>query len=231
MKIVSLLFFMVTTMFSVRSAESADTLCSRGDEICKKLERLSDTRQDEKIIQMADPAQHYSKTSLFYIGLAFMSAASKKAESSPDKAEQLYRRAIAFGHYEAYMGLYRLSVDKQPEIALGFVKQYVKTKPDDPDPFFILGEAEFQKNNYVPANAYLKKSKKLSTGHTTGLDWLLFQVNYILGNYKYASEALDSALAQGDFTEELTKLRKDPRFTGIEKNPEFKGSRGWFKNQ
>lgn len=222
--IVSLLAIMSIIPFEVFAD---DQFCA--DAICKKLQALYDKEKYEKIVEIVDHGVTYSEGSIFYIGRSHIIIAEKK--ELPSEREQLYRRALKFKYYPAYMALYSLYSDKAPKIALEFVKKYIETNPDDPDPYFILGEVEFRGKKYNIANKYLRKSKKLSRGHTAGLDWLLFKVNYILGNYKYASKMLESAFAQGQFVEELKALKTDPRFNGVEKHPEFKEYRQYFRGK
>jgi hypothetical protein len=51
---------------------------------------------------------------------------------------------------------------------------------------------------------------------------MLFQVNYLLGDFAYASVMLDSALAQGQFINEFTSLAADPRYGDLGNRPEFR---------
>jgi hypothetical protein len=207
---------------------SSDDFCTNTE--CRTFEKLYDSRQYHKITELADPKAKYTEDTILFIGRSFMILSDEDTLPFEQKEKMLYQ-AIEFGYYPAFMGLYNLYADKDPKKALDFVKVYAATKPEDPDPYFALGEAAFQKNDYQSANAYLRRSSELSSGHTAGIDWLLFKTNYILRNYQYSAEILDSALAQGDFTKEINELKKDRHFRGIEKRPEFKEFRGWFQSK
>jgi hypothetical protein len=51
---------------------------------------------------------------------------------------------------------------------------------------------------------------------------MLFKVNYLLGNFAYASDVLGDALTQGQFIDELRSLSADPRFSDLSVRPEFR---------
>jgi hypothetical protein len=51
---------------------------------------------------------------------------------------------------------------------------------------------------------------------------MLFQANYLLGNFTDASQMLENALSSGQFDKQMSSLSADARFAGIEKRPEFK---------
>jgi hypothetical protein len=120
------------------------------------------------------------------------------------------------------MGLYFIYVQRDEEQALGFLREYVKTKPRDTVPYVILGESELDKKNYKTADVYLRESKKVARASSPRVDWMLFQVNYLLGNYKAAGEMMEAALTNGTFEQELKELAADGRFKGMETRPEFK---------
>jgi len=200
------------------SALANDQFCS--DDICKKLEKQYFKKEYDKIVSAVDPKERYSEGSIFYIGMSYTILAEKS--SSLQARDKLYRDAIAVKYYPAYMSLYNLYREKNPETAMVFVNEYVKTNPSDSAPFLVLGEAQFNKKNYSEADKYLRKARKLSKGHTSEIDWLLFKANYILGNYAFASKMFESAIAQSRFTEEIRAIKSDPGFVGIESRPEFK---------
>jgi hypothetical protein len=50
---------------------------------------------------------------------------------------------------------------------------------------------------------------------------MLFQANYLLGNYQFSGEMLESALQNGRFDKELKSLTADDRFQGMAARPEF----------
>jgi hypothetical protein len=105
---------------------------------------------------------------------------------------------------------------------LGFLKQYIVTKPRDSVPYVILGESELEKKNYRAADGYLREAKMVAHGQSTHLDWLLFQSSYLTGDYAYASAILESAITKAQFLNEFKNLVSDPRFSGMEKRPEFR---------
>ncbi len=191
------------------------------DKTCREFERLAEAEQYEKIIEKAGPAGNHSEGARRYIGRAYLALASREG-TTPEQEEQYCRKALEYGFAQAYMGLYFLYAQKDAEAALGFLRQYVATRPKDSVPYVILGESELEKKEYKLADAYLREAKKVGRSYSAHLDWLLFQTNYLLGNYAYAGERLESALAQEKFRDEFKTLTSDPRFAGIEKRPEFK---------
>lgn len=207
---------LLTSLSSAVFAE--EQFCS--DSVCKKIENQYFKKEYEKLVSAINPREKYSEGSVFYIGMSYTMLA-EKAHLLETK-EKLYRQAIAIRYYPAYMSLYNLYREKNHETATGLLKEYVKTNPDDPAPFVVLGEIEFNSKSYKDADKYLRRAKKLSKSHTSGLDWLLFKTNYVLGNYEYSSKMFDSAIAQSRFTEEIQAIKTDPRFAGIEDRPEFK---------
>jgi tetratricopeptide (TPR) repeat protein len=196
-----------------------DQFCS--DDACKKMEKQYYKKEYEKIISAVNPSEQYSEGSVFYLGMSYTNLADKAA--TLEAKDKLYRQAIAFKYFPAYMSLHNLYSESNPKVAMEFVRAYAKTNPDDPAPFLTLGEVAFQQGNYKGANKLLIRAKSLSSGHTAGLDWLLFKTNYILGNYRFAKEVFESALAQSRFEEEIRELKSDPRFAGIEDHIEFNG--------
>jgi len=217
MKIVSFAMSLLVASFAFK-AFANDQFCS--DDTCKKLEEQYFKKEYDKIIAAIDPKKRYSEGSSFYIGMSYTILAERT--DSPEAKDKLYRQAIAIKYYPAYMSLYNLYRGKNPEAAMAFVKEYIKTDPRDPAPFLVLSEAQFNKRNYSEADKYLRKARQLSKGHTSKVDWLLFKTNYILGNYTSASQMFESAIAQSRFTEEIQALKSDTRFVGIENRPEFK---------
>ncbi|OGW36697.1 MAG: hypothetical protein A2X58_00120 [Nitrospirae bacterium GWC2_56_14] len=156
-----------------------------------------------------------------YIGRAYLGIASR--ENNTSKQEEEYcRKALQYGAVQAYMGLYFITVQEAPETALGYLRQYVATKPGDSVPYVILGEAELEKRNYKEADSYLRESKKVARASSPRVDFMLFQANYMLGNFTDASQMLENALSSGQFDKQMSSLSADARFAGIEKRPEFK---------
>jgi hypothetical protein len=145
-----------------------------------------------------------------------------KDGNTPEQEEQFCRKALEYGSTSAYMGLYFIYSGQNTEAALGYLKQYVATKPGDPVPYVLLGESELEKKNYEAANTYLREAKRISRGHSAHLDWMLFRVSYILGDFTYAGAVLDSAMADGQYVKEFRTLSSDPLFEGIVKRPEFR---------
>lgn len=198
----------------------ADSICGNDVE-CKRLERLSDQREDRKIVETTSPEKTYSPGAVFYIGLAYKSLASRKGVTF-EQAVDYYLKALEFNYYPAHLDLYRLYLEKDQKKALGHLRRYLETNPGDPNAYFAAGEEEYREGNYKASHNYLRQAKKLSKGHTAGIDWLLFKVNYILRNYSSARKALDDALAQARLKTELKQLKDDPRFADVLERPEFK---------
>ncbi|MGE5174598.1 MAG: hypothetical protein ACM3MD_12300 [Betaproteobacteria bacterium] len=217
----------VITLIIVSSATgSASTPmsdCKDSDQVCKEFEQLTEAQLPEKIIARyeANRDAKYSEDSRRYIGQAYLTLASRDGVS-PEEEERCYRKALELNYAVAYMGLYFLHVQKDEEKALGFLREYVKTEPADMVPYVLLGEAELNRKHYELAETYLREAKKAAHAHSSRVDWLLFQTNYLLKNYQVATEMFESAVATGKFENELKALVSDPRFEGIEKRPEFR---------
>jgi tetratricopeptide (TPR) repeat protein len=203
------------------SISSQYSPCIKSDTVCMEFEQLAEAGQVDAIIKKIDAAAQYSEGARHYIGMAYLSLAGRE-ETTPEQEEAYCRKALEYGSNQAYMGLYFIHAQKDPEKALGFLRQYVETKPADSVPYVILGESELEKKNYKLADAYLRESKKVARARSTRVDWMLFQVNYILGNDQFAVEMLESALTDRRFEPELKALATDTPFQGIEKRPEFK---------
>lgn len=197
------------------------SLCKKTDTICREFETLAKDEQFKAIVDKAGANRDYSEGSRYYIGKAYLAIAAADS-NTPEQEEAFCRKALEFGASQAYMGLYFIYAQKDEEQALGFLREYVKTKPRDTVPYVILGESELKKNNYQLADTYLQESRKVARATSPRVDWMLFQVNYFLGNYKVAGEMMGSALTNGTFEQELKDLSADERFKGIEKRPEFK---------
>jgi tetratricopeptide (TPR) repeat protein len=206
------------------SSASQNSRCIKSDTACMEFEQLAEAEQFDAIIKKVEAAKQYSEGSRHYIGKAYLALAGRE-ENTAEQEETFCRKALEYGFNQAYMGLYFIHAQKDQEAALGYLKQYIATKPGDSVPYVILGESEFGKKNYQLADTYLRESKKVARAHSARVDWLLFQVNYLLGNYQFAGEMLESALKHGKFDQELKALTTDARFHGIEKRPEFKK---WF---
>ena len=197
--------------------------CEEGDKVCREFERFTEAEKPEAIIAKYEAArsEKYSDESRRLIGGAYLALASRDS-TTPEQEEGYYREALALNHSIAYMGLYFLYAQKDEEKALGFLREYVKTKPADTVPYVLLGEAELERKNYVSADAYLREAKKVAHAHSPRVDWLLFQANYLLKNYQFAREMFENAVTKGNFEGEIKALSSDPRFEGIGKRPEFK---------
>lgn len=217
--LLAMLAIIITTASTSLSSES--TLCKDQDPVCKDFEILAKAGQFDKIISKVDTTAKYSDGARRYIGQAYLWRASAES-NTPEQEEAFCRKALEFGSTQAYMGLYFIYADKDEVKALDFLKQYVATKPHDSVPYVILGESELGKNNYQLADVYLRQSKKVSRASSARVDWMLFETNYLLGNYRYASEMFENALKNGRFDKELKALAADARFQGIEKRPEFR---------
>lgn len=203
------------------SISSQYSHCIKSDTRCMEFEQLAEAGQFDAIIKKIDAAAQYSEGARHYIGMAYLALAGRE-ESTPEQEEGYCRKALEYGSNQAYMGLYFIHAQKEQEEALGFLRQYIETKPADSVPYVILGESELEKNNYKLADAYLRESKKVARARSTRVDWMLFQVNYILGNHQFAGEMLESALTNRKYEQELKALATDTRFQDIGKRPEFK---------
>jgi len=202
--------------------------CEDSDNTCKEFEHLMETQQPEVIIAQYNPARQYSEISLRYVGAAFLQLASAD-DITPEQEEFYYRKALEVKQYIAYMGLYFFYAGKDEEKALGFLREYVMTKPADTVPYIILGESELNRQHYDLADTYLREGKKVARAHSPRVDWLLFEANYMLKKYQFAKEMFESAVTQGDFNKEIKALITDPRFEGIDKRPEFESYQSMLK--
>ncbi len=204
--------------------------CEDADKVCKEFEQFTEALLPEKIVERYEAARDagYSEDSRRYIGQAYLALASRDGVI-PEQEESYYRKALELNYTVAYMGLYFFYVQKDEEKALGFLREYVKTEPADMVPYVLLGEAELNQRHYELADAYLRTAKKAAHAHSPRVDWLLFQANYLLKNYRFATEMFESAVTKGKFENELKALSSDPRFEGIEKRPEFKKYRNMLK--
>lgn len=202
--------------------------CKESDTICGEFEALAQAGQFDKIVSKAGSSRQYSEEARHYIGKAYLSMAAAES-NTPEQEEAFCRKALQFGAAQAYMGLYFIYAEKDQAIALGLLKEYIATKPPDPVPYVILGEAELGNRNYRLADTYLRESKKTARARSPRVDWMLFQANYLLGNYAFAAEMLERALNNGTFDQELKALASDVRFQGIAKRPEFRKYRQLVK--
>jgi tetratricopeptide (TPR) repeat protein len=212
----------VVLILSVQSGAMATEIpCAAQDAACKEFSTLAADEQFDKIIGKIDVTKIYSPAARSYIGQAYLMIAGRE-NNTPEQEEQFCLKALEYGATSAYMGLYFIHAGQNEEKALGFLKQYIATQPKDSVPYVLLGQAEMDKGNYVAANAFLREARSVARGHSANLDWMLFQVNYLLGDFAYASAMFDSALTQGQFVNELKSLSTDPRFAGFSLRPEFK---------
>jgi len=210
----------------VRAAERP---CPEKDEQCSAFARLFEAEQYDKIIGSIDAKKTYSDATRSILGQAYLMIAGRET-NTPEQEEQFCRKALEYGSTSAYMGLYFIYASKDTEAALGFLKQYVATKPKDSVPYVILGEAELEKRNYQAADAYLREAKKVARGHSANLDWLSFLAGFLTGDYAYAGAMLESAMKTPEYEKDLRALASDPRFSGMEKRPEFKHYEYLFKD-
>jgi tetratricopeptide (TPR) repeat protein len=211
----------IAFIISGSGAMAAQSVCSAQDGACTEFSTLAAAEQFEKIIEKVDATTTYSAEARDLIGQAYLILAGKEG-NSPAQEEQFCLKALEYGATSAYMGLYFIHAGQNEEKALGFLKQYIAAKPRDSVPYVLLGQAEMDKGNYQAANAYLREAKSVARGHSTNVDWMLFQVNYLLGDFAYASAMLDGALTQGQFVNELKSLSTDPRFADLSLRPEFR---------
>lgn len=197
------------------------SLCPDKEALCKEFETLVQNEQYTAAISKIDPKAAYSETTRQYIGKAYLGLAPAE-NNTPEQEEQYCRKALEFGAVQAYMGLYFITVQKDPEAALGYLRQYVATNPRDSVPYVILGEAELAKNHYQEADAFLRASKKVARANSPRVEWMLFKANYLLGNYEDAARMFESAAASGQFDGQVKELASDVRFSGIANRTEFK---------
>jgi len=211
-------------------ASAPASKCEDTDKDCKEFEQLLDAQQPEKVIARYEAAKtaQYSEIARRYIGDAYLMLASRE-DITPEQELGYYQKALEVKHFIAYMGLYFFYAQKDEEKALGYLREYVKTGPKDTVPYVILGESELNKKQYELADAYLRVGKKVAHAHSPRVDWLLFQANYLLGNYQFAGEMFENAVTNGTFEKEVKALSSDIRFKGIENRPEFQKHRGLFK--
>ena len=202
-------------------AMAAGVSCPEKDTACKEFAALATADQFDKIIEKVDAKTTYSEAARSIIGQAYLMVAGRET-NTPEQEEQFCLKALDFGATSAYMGLYFINASQNEEKALDFLRQYIMTSPKDSVPYVILGEAEMAKENYEDANLYLRMAKTVARGHSANLDWMLFQVSYLLGDFTYASAMLDGALAHGQFANELRSLSASPLYADISLRPEFK---------
>jgi tetratricopeptide (TPR) repeat protein len=196
--------------------------CAKSDEACKEFAKLSETEQYDRIIKKVDAKRTYSEAARKYIGEAYLMIAGRET-NTPEQEEQFCLKALEYGATSAYMGLYFIHAATDEEKALGYLKQYVTTKPQDSVPYVLLGEAELEKRNYTDASIYLSEAKSVARGHSSNLDWLLFQATYLKGDYIKAATLLDESFSRGKTVGDLKALiTSDSRFSEIGKRPEFK---------
>lgn len=221
MKIGNIVIVLVMVVLNALAGSAgAGPVCDEKDAACKKLAALAEEDQFEKIVGLANSAEKYSEASRDIIGKAYLMLAAKET-NTPDQEEAFCRKALEFGAVQAYMGLYFINVQKDEEAALGFLRQYIATRPRDSVPYVLLGEAELIKKNYRLADEYLRESKKVARASSPRVDWMLFQANYLLGNFQYAGEMFESAVKNGRFEDELKSIARDIRFKGIAQRPGF----------
>ncbi|NTW66130.1 MAG: hypothetical protein HGB21_07465 [Nitrospirae bacterium] len=202
-------------------ALATEAPCSAQDAACKEFSALAAAEQYDKIIGKVDATKTYSPAARAYIGQSYLMIAGRE-NNTPAQEEQFCMKALEYGATSAYMGLYFIHAGQNEEKALGFLRQYIATQPKDSVPYVLLGQAEMAKENHVAANEFLRQARSVARGHSANLDWMLFQVNYLLGDFSYASAMLDSALTQDHFANELKSLSADPRFEGLSLRPEFR---------
>jgi len=192
------------------------------DAVCREFAALSEAGQYEKIVEKVNPRRSYSAAARDIIGQSYLMVAGREG-NTPDQEEQFCLKALEYGASSAYMGLYFIHAGTDVAKALGYLKQYVGTKPQDSVPYVLLGEAAYAQRNYADAKAYLQEAKKVARGRSANVDWLLFQASFLTGDYSLASTMLDSSFAQGKTVGDLKALvSADTRFAEIGKRSEFR---------
>jgi hypothetical protein len=139
--------------------------CAKNDTACREFAKLSGAEQFEQLVAQVNPKRAYSEGARRYIGEAYLMLAGREA-NTPEQEEQFCLKALEYGATPAYMGLYFIHAATDTEKALGYLKRYVATKPQDSVPYVILGEAELEKRNYSAASEYLTEAKKVSHGRS-----------------------------------------------------------------
>ena len=218
--IASLVSFVL--ILAVQSEGLAETrTCGGNDSACREFAALAKTGQYEKIVEKADPKKTYSEAARELIGRSYLVMAGKDGVA-PEQQEQLCKKALEYGETSAYMGLYFIHTKIDPDKANGFLKKYVATGPEDSMPYFLLGQAEFDRGNYKGAKEYLKEARKIG-GAKSEVDWLLFKASYLAGDYTTSSEMLDSSFSRGKTVGDLKSLvSTDPRFSEMGQQVEFR---------
>ncbi len=223
----TILIILIMIVMNSAPSNAAGAPCAETDTVCKQFSALSEQDQFDKIISLVDSSTVYSEAARGYIGKAYLALAAAET-NTPEQEEAFCRKALDFGAVQAYMGLYFIYAQKDEAAALGFLKQYIATSPRDSVPYVILGESELDKKNYRLSDEYLRESKKVARASSPRVDWMLFQANYLLGNFQYAGEMFESAVKNGRFDEELKAIARDSRFEGITKRTEFRKHRSLF---
>ncbi len=219
--IVSASFILIVNASSAVHS-SPQAACTQSDSICQEFARLMQAERYEEIVAKADPRKSYSRESRAHIGQAYLMMAGRD-QNSPEQEEMYCRKALEYGATAAYMGLYFIHAEKEPEAALGYLQNYVETKPNDSVPYVILGESELTKRNYDAARQYFVEARRVSHGLSANLDWLLFQASYLSGDFATASSMLESALSEGKTKDDLQALiDADRRYTEIGTRKEFR---------
>jgi tetratricopeptide (TPR) repeat protein len=212
-------FGLVITIGSL--ALAGEKACAGNDTACIEFANLATMEQFDSIISQVEATETYSEDAKSYIGQAYLAIAGRET-NTPAQEEHFCLKALEYGATSAYMGLYFIHASQDPEKALGYLRQYIATKPRDSVPYVLLGEAMMEKEQFEAANELLREARAVARGLSTNLDWNLFQVSYLLGDFEYASTMLDSALSRGQFMKELTDLAADPRYADIGIRPQFR---------
>jgi hypothetical protein len=198
-----------------------DKVCEAQDVLCRTFATLADNGQFSRIIAQVSPDATYSAAARKIIGRAYLMMAGNEA-NTPEQEEIYCRKAVMYGNAAANMGLYFIHAGKDADTAILFLRRYIATGARDSLPYVILGEYELEQGQPASARDYLVVARAVARGRSANLDWLLFQANYLLGDYAAASAMLDSAILQGQPMAELKSLIADPRFLGIVNLPEFR---------
>lgn len=214
-------------MLCTAAAAQEASGCGSTDTACQYFERLTREEQFDRIVQSVDKTKRYSAAARGLIGQAYLQLAGRDG-TTPEQEEAFCLKAVSYGATQGYMGLYFINAQDNEQKALGYLREYVRTQPNDSVPYVILGETELLNGNYRLADAYLRQSKKVTRSHSARVDWLLFQANYLLGNHGEAGRLLESAVAGGAFQKELKSISTDSRFRGIEQMPAYRKYRGIF---
>ena len=135
--------------------------------------------------------------------------------NTPEQEEAFCRKALEFGASQAYMGLYFISCSEERGAGARLSQGIHQDKTADSVPYVILGESELEKKNYQLADTYLREAKKISRASSPRVAWMLFQANYLLGNYQLCRRDVRSSAQERKVRQGAEdRLSTDARVSG-----------------